>query len=108
MAKPQTFLGKTKSTVKVGSCSTVKPPSRRSDNRTLFCQKSTRSSFRGGGACEKVLLEGHPNRILGFSEKSQSRAVPLYCWFGRLFLRMAQKEAHRFSQLISKPYSETP
>ena len=31
-------LGKTKSTVKAGSWSTAKPPSRRSDNRTLFCQ----------------------------------------------------------------------
>ena len=31
-------LGKTKSTVKAGSWSTAKPPSKRSDNRTLFCQ----------------------------------------------------------------------
>ena len=31
-------IGKTKSTVKAGSWSTAKPPSRRSDNRTLFCQ----------------------------------------------------------------------
>ena len=60
------YLGKTKSTVKVGSWSAVRPPSRRSHNRTLFLPKSTRSNFRG--ACEKLLLDGHPNRILGFSD----------------------------------------
>ena len=38
-------LGKTKSTVKVGSWSTVKPPSRRSDNRTLFCQNPREVAF---------------------------------------------------------------
>ena len=65
-------LGKAKNTVKVGSWSAVKPPSRRSHNRTLFCQKRTRSNFRG--ACEKVLLEGRPNRILGFSDNSLSRS----------------------------------
>ena len=56
------ILGKTKSTVKVGSWSTVKPPSRRSDNRTLFCQNPQEVAF------EEVLLEGHLNRILGFSD----------------------------------------
>ena len=40
-------LGKTKSTVKVGSWSTVKNPSRRSDNRTLFCQKPQEVTFEG-------------------------------------------------------------
>ena len=38
-------LGKTKSTVKVGSWSTVKPSSTRSDNRTLFCRKAQESSL---------------------------------------------------------------
>ena len=59
------FIGKTKSTVKVGSWSTVKPPPG-GPITVLFLPKSTRSSFPG--ACEKVLLEGQPNRILGFSE----------------------------------------
>ena len=39
------LIGKTKSTVKVGSWSTVKPPSRRSDNRTLFCQNPQEVAF---------------------------------------------------------------
>ena len=39
-----------------------------------FLPKSTRSNFRG--ACEKVLLEGHPNRILGFSCPSSSIGRP--------------------------------
>ena len=67
-------LGKTKSTVKVRLLEYCWTPlqiySRRSDNRTLFYQKSTRTNFRG--AFEKALLEGlltvYPNRILGFSE----------------------------------------
>ena len=38
-------LGKTKSTVKVGSWSAGKPTSRRSDNRTLFCQNQQEVTF---------------------------------------------------------------
>ena len=38
-------IGKTKSTVKAGSWSTVKLPSRRSDNRTLFCQNPEEVAF---------------------------------------------------------------
>ena len=42
---PSLLLGKTKSTVKVGSWSTVEPPSRRSHNRTLFCQNPQEVTF---------------------------------------------------------------
>ena len=38
-------LGTAKSTVKVVSWSAVKPPSRRSDNRTLFCQNPQEVTF---------------------------------------------------------------
>ena len=38
-------LGKTKSTVKVGSWSAVKPPSTRSDNRTLCYQNPQEVTF---------------------------------------------------------------
>ena len=49
--------------VKVGSWSTVKPPPG-GPITVLFSAKITGSSFRG--ACEKVLLEGHPNRTPWF------------------------------------------
>ena len=39
------LLGKTKSTVKAGSWSTVKPPSRRSDSRPLLCQNPQEITF---------------------------------------------------------------
>ena len=39
---------------------------------------------------------------------SRLRVVPEHCWLCRLVSRMAQKEAHRFSQSISEPYLETP
>ena len=44
----------------------MKTPSRRSDDRTLFCQNPEEVAFEE--PAKKVLLEGHPNRILGFSE----------------------------------------
>ena len=44
----------------------MEPSSRRSEKPYSFLPKSTRSNFRG--ACEKVLQEGHSNRILGFSD----------------------------------------
>ena len=67
-------LGKTKSIAEVGLQEYRWTPlqiySRRSDNRSLFCQNPQEGIFRG--ACEKALLEGlltvYPNRILGFSE----------------------------------------
>ena len=59
-------LGKTKSTVKVGSWSAANPPPGGPITVLFSAKKFTRSSFRG--ACDKVLLEGHPNRILGFSD----------------------------------------
>ena len=44
--KEKRKVGKTKSTVKASSWSTVKPPpSRRSDNRTLFCQNPQEVTF---------------------------------------------------------------
>ena len=42
---PPSILGNTKSTVKAGSWSTVKLPSRRSDNSTLFCQNPEEVAF---------------------------------------------------------------
>ena len=42
---PDRGLGITKSTVKVGSWSTANPPSRTSDNRTLFCQNPQELTF---------------------------------------------------------------
>ena len=38
-------IGNTKSTVNSGSWSTIKLPSRRSDNRTLFCQNPEVAAF---------------------------------------------------------------
>ena len=43
---PLSLVGKTKSTVKAGSWSTIQPPSGRSDNRTLFCQNPQEVNFK--------------------------------------------------------------
>ena len=72
----QPLLGKTKSTVKVGGPITVLFSA---PITVLFSAKTTRSNFRG--ACEKVLLEGHPNRILGFSELCKVNGFKFIQWY---------------------------